>query len=148
MMASWQDYLKYLGELERAMGKLTEIEREKMAAVSRGDVSGVDACMKQEQAQSMSLRGMDQKRVKLLEELGLRDVPLREMAEHAPLELLQDVRAAAERVRDSYAVFQTASQLARDTLECHLRAIEKAQAGADGDVPPQTEHPPQADFRA
>lgn len=147
-MTAWQDYLKLLGDLERSMEQLAEIEREKMGAVSRGDVDGVDQCMKREQALSMSLRGMDQRREKLLDQLGLRGVRLGDTAQRAPEEYRDSVAAAAERVRSKYAVFQTASQLARDTLECHLRAIEKAQAGADGGVMPQADHPPQADFRA
>lgn len=146
-MAAWQDYLKLLGELGRTVGQLAVIEQEKTGAVSRGDVSGVDECMKREQALSMSLRGMDQRREKLLDQLGLKDVPLREVADYAPEELIMDVKTAAEAVRSQYALFQAASQVARDTLECHLRAIEKAQAGADGVAPPQEDHPPQADFR-
>lgn len=140
-MADWQAYLKLLDQLGRNMEQLTEIEQEKTAAVSRGDVAGVDECMKREQALSMSLRGLDQRREKLLEQLGLKGVPLRELADHAPEELLMDVKATAGRLRSQYAQFQAASEVARATLECHLRAIEKAM-----DVP-EEDQPRQADFR-
>lgn len=140
-MADWQAYLKLLGQLSRDMGQLTEIEQEKTSAVSRGDVGGVDECMKREQALSMSLRGLEQRREKLLDQLGLKGVPLRDLADHAPEELLMEVKAAAEDLRRQYAQFQAASEVARATLECHLRAIEKAM-----DVPAE-DQPRQADFR-
>ena len=61
-MALWQEYLKMLDNLGATLEKLTEIERTKTAAVGRGDLEGVEACMKQEQVISLSLRGTDQKR--------------------------------------------------------------------------------------
>lgn len=144
MTAQWQEYLKLLDQLGGVVEQLTEIEQEKTAAVSNGDVDGVDDCMKREQALSMSLRGMEQRREKLLGQLGLQKVPLRELEEHAPQGMEMEVKAAAEELRRQYNLFQVASQVARDTLECHLRAIEKAQAG---DVPPQEDQPRQSDFR-
>ena len=59
---SWQDYLKLLRDLSHTLEQLTQVEREKNEAAAAGDVQGVEACMKREQAMSMSLRGYDQKR--------------------------------------------------------------------------------------
>lgn len=145
-MDGWREYLKLLESLGKVMEQLSEIEKEKTAAVSQGNLDGVDACMKREQALSMSLRGTDQKREKMLAQLGLQGVPLRELEDHAPDELRMEVKAAAEKLRGRYGVFQAASQVARDTLECHLRAIEKAQAQAGG-VPEPEDRPRQSDFR-
>lgn len=145
MMAAWNDYLGLLESLAGIMDQLTEIEQEKTASVSRGDVNGVDACMKREQALSMSLRGLDQKREKMLAQLGLKNLALRDLEDHAPQGLEMETKRAAERLRGSYAIFQGASQLARDTLECHLRAIEKAQKG---EPIIEEDQPRQSDFRA
>ena len=59
---SWQDYVKLLQGLAKTLGQLAEIEREKNAAASSGDLAKVEDCMKREQAMSLSLRGYDQKR--------------------------------------------------------------------------------------
>lgn len=144
-MAQWKDYLGLLENLAGVMDQLAEIEQEKTACVSRGDVNGVDACMKREQALSMSLRGLDQRREKMLAQLGLGNLSLRELEDHAPQGLEMETKKAAERLRGSYALFQGASQLARDTLECHLRAIEKAQKG---EPLFEEDQPRQSDFRA
>ena len=144
-MAVWREYLKLLDSLGATLDKLTEIERTKTAAVGKGDLDGVEACMKQEQVISLSLRGMDQKREKMLAQLGLTGVPLRELEERGPRETHMETRAAVEKLRRRYEVFQSASEVARNTLECNLHAIEQVQKAKD--APPPEDHPRQADFR-
>ena len=81
----------------------------------------------------------------MLREMELAGVPLRELAGHAPEELYQETKDAAETLRQKYDVFQAASEVARHTLECNLRAIEKMQKAQD--APPEEAQPHQADFR-
>lgn len=145
-MAVWKEYLKLLDQLGGAMEKLTEVERSKTAAVSRGDLDGVENCMKQEQVLSLSLRGLDQKREKLLSQLGLKGVPLRDLEEKGPRESHLETKAVVERLRHKYEVFRSASEVARNTLECNLRAIENIQKAKD--APPPEDQPLGADFRA
>lgn len=144
--ALWKKYLALLDSLGGTLEKLTEIERTKTQAVSRGDLETVDQCMKQEQVISLSLRGTDQKRDKMLVQLGLTGVTLRDLAEHAPAELAMETKAAAERLRRKYEVFQSASEVARNTLECNLRAIEKLQKAQEEALPEDPSR--KADFRA
>lgn len=145
-MAVWQDYLKLLDSLGDTLDKLTEIERTKTAAVGRGDLEGVEASMKQEQVISLSLRGMDQKREKMLAQLGLTGVPLRELEERGPRESHMETRRTVEALRRKYEVFLSASEVARDALECSLHTIEQAQNAKGAPLP--EERPRQADFRA
>ena len=121
-MAVWQEYLKLLDNLGNTLEKLTEIERSKTAAVSGGNLHGVEECMKQEQVISLSLRGMDQKREKMLAQLEVQSLSRK------------------------YEVFRSASEVARNTLECNLHAIEQVQKAKD--APPLEDQPRQADFRA
>jgi len=147
---SWQDYLKLLRDLTHTLEKLAQIEREKNEAASSGDVRGVESCMKREQAMSLSLRGYDQKRTVMLADLGLEGVRLNGLAAHSPEELRLETKAVAEELRRQYSLFQSASHVARNTLELNLRAIEKLQAQQAGD-PVQAEEERkdhQTDFRA
>ena len=144
--AAWKEYLKLLNSLSGTLEKLTELERSKTAAVSRGDLGGVEECMKQEQVHSMTLRGLYQKRDKLLARLDLTGEPLRRLAEHAPEGMEEETRRAADLLRRRYDVFQSASEVARNTLECNLHAIEMVQKAKD--APPPEDQPLQADFRA
>ena len=146
----WTDYLKLLRQLTETVEQLAEVERQKAGAASRGDVAGVDECMKREQVLSLSLRGIDQKRDKMIEQLGLRGVPLRDLVEHSPEGLEVETRRVADTLRQQYEVFQAASSAARNTLEVNLRAIERAQTVQAGDSAQAEEERKQhqTDFRA
>lgn len=145
-LAVWQDYMKLLDKLGDTLDKLTEIERTKTAAVGRGDLPAVEECMKQEQVISLTLRGMDQKREKLLGQLGLTGVPLRELEARAPEERRMEAKQAVERLRRRYEIFQSASEVARNALECNLHVIEQFQKAQN--APPPEEGPRMgADFR-
>jgi len=148
MATIWNDYRRLLGSVADTLERLAGVERKKTAAVSEGDLEAVNGCMKEEQVLSLSLRGADQKREKMLREMGLGGVPLRELLDHCPEEEYFDTQKAVERLQGKYAVFQAASQVARDTLECHLRAIEKVQKESNGGEPLPEQMRPQADFLA
>lgn len=146
-MADWREYLSLMDALGKTMEELTELERNKTIAVGRSDLDGLEECMKREQVVSLSLRGMDQKRDKMLAELGLTGVRLRDLAGHAPEGLKDETKRAVEKLRGQYELFQSASQVARNTLECNLHAIEKLQKAKEM----QPEDQPalrQSDFRA
>lgn len=136
----WQDYLRLLEQLTRTIHQLTGIEQSKIRAASQGNLEELETCMRQEQAMSLSLRGHDQKRDALLARMGLTGVPLRELERHAPVDLLMETKRVAETLRREYGLFQTASQVARNTLECNLRMIEKARAQLEGEAPPPGEN--------
>ena len=149
-MTSWQDYLKLLDGLSRTLEQLTQVEREKNDVATQGDVAGVEECMKREQVLSLSLRGCDQKRDKMLAELGLKDVTLSQMEDHSPPELQLETKRTVEELRRQYAMFQAASQVVRNTLEINLREIERIQAIQAGDagVAEDQRKNHQTDFRA
>ena len=145
-LSLWREYLEQLEKLGDTLEQLTVIEREKTAAVSRGDLNAVDACMKREQVFSLNLRGFDQKREKLLAKMGLTGSTLRQLEDQAPPEALLETKQTAERLRQRYQVFRSASDVARNILECNLHEIEKIQREktAGGDTPPAAQ---QTDFR-
>lgn len=143
---NWGEYLTLLENLGGKLEELTDLERTKALAVGRSDLEELEECMKREQVMSLSLRGLDQKREKLLAALGLTGVPLRDLAERAPEGVRMEAKAAAEKLRQKYEVFQSASDVARNTLECNLHAIEKLQKAHE--VQPEERSLRQSDFRA
>ena len=137
--------------------QLTELAKRKTTAVRKNDLSELDNILKEEQAQSLALRGLEQKRVTLLKQFGLEDVPLTELSYKVPAELQQKTREATETLHREFSIYRSAAEVARNTLECNLHEIEKflAAAGAandngagynngEVDAPPQMK----ADFRA
>ena len=73
-MVDFSEYLNFLEELEHTLQQLVDVEQKKSAAVSARDLDALNDCMKREQAFSMTLKGFEQKRARLLAALGLEDV--------------------------------------------------------------------------
>ena len=143
----WTDYLNLLTSLSGTLEKLTDIERRKTDAVCHGDLPVVEDCMKQEQVISLSLRSLEQKRIHALSQLGLSHVPLRDLQKHSPPEYDLETKRVVEELRRQYTLFQTASQVARNTLECNLREIQRIQDEVSGTPSGPDELPHQTDFR-
>ena len=147
-MAQWTDYLRLLTQLTKTVSQLSEIERKKAEAAGKSDVAAVEDAMRQEQVMSLSLRGIDQKRERMLRELGLEGVPLRELVEHSPDGLEVETRRTVEELQRQYSLFQSASSAARNTLEINLRAMELYCAENEIELPKEMETRRQTDFRA
>lgn len=149
-MASWQDCLGLMVNLTHTLEELTKVEREKGDAAAQGDLSGVEACMKQEQVLSLKLRGYDQKRDAIFSALDLRGTTLSQLENHCPEELRLETKGVVEELRRQYDLFKATSQVTQDTLEVNLRAIERIQAAQAGDAAQAAEDRKdhQTDFRA
>lgn len=134
MYEAYREYFAFMELLGKTLDQLTELAKEKTVAVRRDDLLAVDDCMKREQALGLSLRAMDKKRDKLLAAIGLENVTLSGLAQHCPEELQQEARTAANRLRDRYDLYRSASDVARTTLECNLHQIERMMAD-EADAP-------------
>lgn len=80
----FHDYLAFLEQLCQELDALSGVEQQKISAVRSGDLGALDACMKQEQAAALSLRGREQHRKAMLRDLGLEHVSLADLPRHCP----------------------------------------------------------------
>ena len=144
----WREYLKLLEGLGRTMDQLAEIERKKTEAVSSSNLNAVEDCMTREQALSLSLRGFEQRRTAMLSKLGIPDTSLSQLEQYSPEGLELETRRAVEDLRRQYEMFQSAASVARNTLECNRRVIERMRASQEkaAEAAPPAE-PRQYDFR-
>ena len=62
MAVQFTDYVQLLQDLEQTLRDLTALQPEKIAAVRAHDLEVLNDCMKREQAASLALRGLEQKR--------------------------------------------------------------------------------------
>ena len=158
MSASFQDYLGLLRELSGTLGRLAELNQRKAAAVRQDDLIALDEELKQEQAMTLNLRGLELRRLKLVGQLGLENVPLAGLEDHCPPELAPRARSVSETLRESYTAYRSCADMARTLLELNLHQLEKVitAAGVDpavaaaGYEPPGVEPPKKmkTDFRA
>ena len=126
------DYLSLLDSLSHHLEQLADLARSKMEAVRHDDLMALDQVLKQEQALALAMRGLEQKRLKLLKELGWSDLPLRSLPEQVPSALRLRAKQAVEDLRRDYQVYQSAAEAARHTLECNLHEIEKVLSESGG----------------
>lgn len=150
-------YLTLLGELNGDLDRLTELAHQKTDAIRNDDLIALDDVLKQEQVMSLSLRGLEQKRQKLLAQLGPEGVSLDDLFNQYPAEMQPQVKDTAEALQQSYKIYRSAADAARMSLECNLHEIEKfiekaggAPTGAAGYPQPNAEPPKnmKTDFRA
>ncbi len=135
MDVTFESYFAFLEKLGQKLDQLTELARKKTAAVRRDDLLTVNDCMKEEQVLSLTLRGMDQKRDKMLDALGLSGVSLRELPSHCPEELRQTAEKTVEALQAKYSIYQSAAETTRTILEMNLHEIGKYLQGHANGVP-------------
>lgn len=128
-------YLRLLRELGDSLDQLSTLAQQKQGYVRANDLMGLDEVLKQEQAMTLNLRGLEQRRLKLTSQLGLEGVGLDELAEKYPDELQLEAKQTADALRGSYSVYRSCADAARNTLEVNLHEIEKVIAASGTDAP-------------
>ena len=150
-----QAYLALLNELSSSLDQLSQLARQKTQAVQRDDLIGLDEALKQEQAMTLSLRGLEQKRLKAVSQLDLEGSSLSSLASRYPDAMQIQARQTAEKLLRSYQEYRCAAEVARNTLELNLHEKIIAASGVDtagspGYAAPVPEPPKRmkTDFRA
>lgn len=77
-MTKFADLIRQFAEL---FDRLIPLEQEKLDIVKQNQVSALEDIIKREQAEIMTLRGLDQKRERLQKELGFPDMTFSEILE-------------------------------------------------------------------
>lgn len=119
-------FIKVIKELIALFEESLPLEQEKLQAVQKDDIAAVEDCMKREQAVVLKLRGLEQKREKVQQEVGWEGKTFREIIQLVPQENRQEFQQLFDQLTTSVAIFQDANKNAMDTISIHLRGIEKA----------------------
>jgi vacuolar-type H+-ATPase subunit I/STV1 len=137
-MGPYTAYLELLRQLTGDLERLSALSRAKTDAVRKDDLNALDQVLKQEQALTLTVRGLEQKLQKALSQLKLTRVPLTDLPAQFPQELRLEAKTTVEALRQQYQIYRGASEAARHTLECNLHEIEKAlnDWGAQGQSGP------------
>jgi hypothetical protein len=155
----YRSYLKLLRELGGTLEKLTPLAQQKAEAVRADDLLALDEVLKQEQAFTLNLRGLELRRTKLLAQMGLDKVRLIDLPGRYPPELQAEARKTVDNLRHTYEIYRGYADMARSTLELNLHQIDRIliKAGVDpklaaeGYESPANMEPPKkmkTDFRA
>lgn len=155
---SFEAYLDLLEEICQQLESLTALNHQKLDAVRHDDLMTLNEVIKKEQAVSLGMRGLEQKRIKLTEDLGIAQAPLSQLASQAPQPSRRRAKAVSEKIQSQYQLYHAAAEVARNSLEVNLHEIEKfleqsgaaPLQGAIGYETPEVNLPSQmkTDFRA
>ena len=133
MECTYPACLSLFQELTGNLAQLTELDLSKAKAVRADDLESLNQILKQEQVLSLSLRGLEQRRARLLSGLGLHGVALPALAEHFPAELAEQAKQTVEALRQQYQIYSSSAEVTRNTLECSLHEIEKTLSTLSAD---------------
>jgi hypothetical protein len=155
-MEHYTEYLQLLRQLTKELEELSELAQQKSSAVRQDDLNALNEVIRQEQALSLSLRSIEQKRQKTLEAMDMTDVPLGRLASRYPEDMRLEVKQTTEKLIRQYRLYQGVSDSARDLLEVNLHEVENVLAGmgsgqpldVHGDLIIETPTRMKTDFRA
>ncbi|MCI8581841.1 MAG: flagellar protein FlgN [Dorea sp.] len=127
-MGEFSNYIKILEEFIDFFDNLIPIEQEKLDAAIKNRVSFVEECMHKEQAAVLRLRGLEQKREKEQEHLGMKDYTFRQILEKVPEDIHSALKPLFDRLSEQVTQFQSISESAKDMIEVNLHVIQSSLA--------------------
>ena len=148
----FRSYLELLQSILSNLRQLTKLVHRKIEVSQTDDLEALDEILNEEQALALAFRGLEQKRLNLLRELDLSEVPLAQLSAHFPPEMEEAVRQTAAELTEQYRAYRNGAQVARGILEHNLREVDRVLAALNADSTGSSAPVPQApsaktDFR-
>ena len=129
----FRSYLELLQSILRNLSQLTKLVHRKIEVAQMDDLEALDEILNEEQALALAFRGLEQKRLNLLRELDLSEVPLAQLSAHFPPEMEEAVRQTAAELMEQYRTYHDGAQTARGILEHNLREVDRVLAVLNAD---------------
>lgn len=127
-MNEFSNFIKIIEEFIDFFDNLIPIEQEKLEAAVKNRVSFVEECMHKEQAAVLRLRGLEQKREREQEKLGMKDYTFRQILEKVPEDVSSVLRPLFDKMSEQVTQFQSISDSAKDIIEVNLHVIQSSLA--------------------
>ena len=147
-MADLSAFQELIEQFIALFDRMIPLEQSKLEVVSRNQVARLEEIIKKEQAEIMSLRGLDQKRERTQEELGWKDLTFQQILKEAPEEQSK-LQELFDELAGRVKTFQSVTESSKTMMEVNLHAINQViaqQAGGtqtykeDGSVEAGTSH--------
>ena len=129
----FRSYLELLQSILSNLSQLTKLVHRKIEVAQMDDLAALDEILNEEQALALAFRGLEQKRLNLLRELDLSEVPLAQLSAHFPPEMEEAVRQTAAELMEQYRTYHDGAQTARGILEHNLREVDRVLAVLNAD---------------
>ncbi len=120
----FEKYLSFLSDLSSDILMLCDLQKQKIKAIDVHDVSELNECIKKEQAASLKMRGMEQQRIKILEQLGLQGVKMQQMESKCPEEHKQKTQELVKLTTERYNEYTKIRNNVEQLLQRNMRMVE------------------------
>jgi len=117
------DILKESIELYKSF---LELEYAKHDAIIKNDIDELDAIVSDEQVYYMKMRGVDQKRERLVETMGCTGMTLKEILDTDKIESNKDLKEKYNELNDLIQEVRKINSLCKTLLEVRMRKIDDA----------------------
>ena len=128
-LSSFRELIQQFIEL---FDRMTPLEQSKLEVVSRNQVALLEDIIKKEQAEIMALRGLDQRRQRIQEELGWKDLTFQEILGKLSEEERTDMEQLFDELAARVTAFQSVTESSRTIMEVNLHAINQMVARQGG----------------
>lgn len=116
---------KIVWDLIALFDEFQPLEEEKLEAAKAQDISKVEDCMNREQAMSLKLRGLDNKREAIQKEYGWEGMTFRQILEVISPEQRGRFQPIFDEVENKMTLFQSTNESALEIISLHLRRINQ-----------------------
>lgn len=127
-MGDFSGFKKIIEEFIDFFDELIPIEQEKLDAAVNNRVSFIEECMHKEQAAVLKLRGLEQKREKEQEKLGMKGYTFRQILEQAPEDTAAVLQPLFDRLSEQVRLTQSLSGNIKESIETNLYIIQSSLA--------------------
>ena len=123
---------KVIQQMIELFDRMIPLEQSKLEAVSKNKIAVLEDIIKKEQAEIMALRGLDQKRERIQEELGWKDLTFQEILGKLSEEERTDMEQLFDELAARVTAFQSVTESSRTIMEVNLHAINQMVARQGG----------------
>lgn len=123
---------KVIRQMIELFDRMIPLEQSKLEVVSKNKVALLEDIIKKEQAEIMTLRGLDQKRERTQEELGWKDLTFQQILKEVPEEQKAGLTELFDELAARVRTFQSVTESSRTMMEVNLHAINQMIARQSG----------------
>lgn len=125
----FDDFISVIKETAELVGQIAQVEADKAEAASLRQHHLLDGYIQEEQAQILKLRGLDQKRSRLAQNLGWDSLTFRQILAKAPLRQSGQMRPLFDELEQQLMRLKDSRDAAEQIINVRLHELDVALAG-------------------
>lgn len=139
-MTPLEEFCSTLTQLIKTVKTITAIEQGRVEAASQNQHQKIQACLNEEQAALLSLRGLEQKRMRQADALGWNGLTFQQILEAASPEQEAVLRPLFVELNESVSLLKEIRESADRIVKLRIHEFEEAIAAAGGTPDSQHSH--------